>query len=118
MATVAKPGPATETSERPGSSRPVHRQPDADPFGSGSGPPGTGPPGDAEEGVRVVSASGPAEAAGIRSGDVIIRLNNRSIDGVSTFEDVADGLESGKSVPVLVVRGQTPRFLALRVPQD
>ena len=67
-------------------------------------------------GVRVLESSGPAHAAGIRQGDVITRLNNEEIDSVETFNDVVDSLERGRSVPVLIVRGQSPTFLALRVP--
>jgi serine protease Do len=73
---------------------------------------------DTSLGVRVVESSGPAHAAGIRQGDVITRLNNEEIDSVETFNDVVDSLERGRSVPVLIVRGQSPTFLALRVPDE
>jgi serine protease Do len=73
---------------------------------------------DARFGVRVVESSGPAHAAGIRQGDVITRLNNEEVDSVATFNEVVDRLEPGRSVPVLIVRGQSPTFLALRVPDE
>jgi serine protease Do len=69
-------------------------------------------------GVRVVESSGPAHGAGIRQGDIITRLNNQEVDSVETFNDVVADLERGRSVPVLIVRGQSPTFLALRVPDD
>jgi S1-C subfamily serine protease len=44
-------------------------------------------------------------------------LNNREITTVESFLEVAESLAPGRSVPVLIVRGQTPTFLALRVPE-
>jgi serine protease Do len=96
-------------------------------------PPGTTPsrlgmavepvPSDAMErlgisgGVRVVAVDGPAAEAGIRVNDVITRLNNQEVTDVRTFSLVAEALPAGRSVPVLIIRGQTPTFLALRVPE-
>jgi len=71
-----------------------------------------------DHGVRVIRADGPAAEAGIRAGDVITRLNNREIDSLETFDEVVQSLSAGRSVPVLIVRGQAPTFLALRVPED
>ena len=71
-----------------------------------------------DHGVRVVEASGPAAEAGIREGDIITRLNNQEIDSPATFSKVVDSLAAGRSVPVLIVRGQAPTFLALRVPSE
>jgi serine protease Do len=71
-----------------------------------------------DHGVRVVEASGPAAEAGIREGDIITRLNNQEIDSPATFAKVVDSLAAGRSVPVLIVRGQAPTFLALRVPAE
>ena len=71
-----------------------------------------------DHGVRVVEASGPAAEAGIREGDIITRLNNQEIDSPATFSKVVDSLAPGRSVPVLIVRGQAPTFLALRVPSE
>jgi serine protease Do len=71
-----------------------------------------------DHGVRVVESSGPAAEAGIREGDIITRLNNQEIDSPATFSKVVDSLTPGRSVPVLIVRGQAPTFLALRVPAE
>jgi serine protease Do len=71
-----------------------------------------------DHGVRVVESSGPAAEAGIREGDIITRLNNQEIDSPATFAKVVEALTAGRSVPVLIVRGQSPTFLALRVPAN
>jgi len=72
---------------------------------------------DLEGGVRVQAASGAAAEAGIRPDDVITRLNNREVRSVEDFTEIAAGLTPGRSVPVLVVRGQTAQFIALKVPE-
>lgn len=59
---------------------------------------------------------GPAAEAGIEAGDVITRINREPIDGLDSFNDIIAGLESGQSVPLLVLRDQSQRFLALRIP--
>jgi len=72
-----------------------------------------------EAGVQVVDVdeSGPANEAGIQKGDVIVMIDNRAIESVDAFEAVTDGLQSGKSVALLVQRRAGPVFLAIR-PED
>jgi serine protease Do len=72
---------------------------------------------DIDGGVRVAGVDGPAADAGIVRGDIITRLNNREITDVAGFREVVEGLPAGRSVPVLIIRGENPRFLALRVPE-
>jgi len=67
--------------------------------------------------VRVVAADGVAAESGVRPGDVITKLNNREVRDLDDFAEIADELTSGRSVAVLVIRGQAPIFLALRVPE-
>ena len=70
-------------------------------------------------GVRITAVDdGPAARAGIQRGDVITRLNNEAVEGVDDFRRVLTDLPRGRSVPVLVVRGGNPTFLALRVPDQ
>jgi serine protease Do len=68
-------------------------------------------------GVRVVEARGAAAEAGIQPGDVITRLDNREITDTAAFREIVAALQAGRSVPVLINRGQAPQFLALRVPE-
>ncbi len=67
-------------------------------------------------GVRVTDASGGARESGLRPGDIITKLDNQAVTDTASFADIADELEPGRSVAVLVIRGQSPLFLALRVP--
>ncbi len=70
-------------------------------------------------GVLVRSVEpGPASEAGIREGDVILKLNNRDVKDVAAFEKIVDELPQGKSVAVLVEREAGPLFLALKVPEE
>ena len=68
-------------------------------------------------GVRIVSASGAAAEAGMREGDVITKLDNQDVRSREQFNEIAGTLQPGRSVAVLVIRGQNPLFLPLRVPE-
>lgn len=70
------------------------------------------------QGLRVVAVQGAAEEAGIAPGDIITRLDNKPVESIAGFTELVDGLEAGKSVPVLIVRNGTPTFRALRVPAE
>ncbi len=68
-------------------------------------------------GVRVVRVTGaPAREAGLRSGDVILRIDTRPVKDLEAYRRITRALKGGRSVPVLVQRGGGPLFLALRVP--
>ncbi|HEY3488372.1 MAG TPA: DegQ family serine endoprotease [Gammaproteobacteria bacterium] len=62
--------------------------------------------------------TGPAAAAGFRSGDVIASLNNNPIRGAADFIEKLDKLKAGSSVAVLVQRPSGPIYLALRIPKN
>ncbi|MFP4695410.1 DegQ family serine endoprotease [Thiohalospira sp.] len=71
-----------------------------------------------EGGVVVAEVTdGPAARLGLRRGDVISMIAGERIRGVEHFREVVAGLEGGRQVPVLVHRGQGPRFMALEVPE-
>ena len=61
-------------------------------------------------------ADGPAYSAGLRSGDVILQINNRKISGLKQFREVVEALQPGKTVPILIQRQGGPLFLAMKVP--
>ncbi|QSA98344.1 DegQ family serine endoprotease [Methylococcus sp. EFPC2] len=60
---------------------------------------------------------GPAYDAGIRRGDVILRLQDQAIKDAAQFESVVKSLPKGKSTAVLVQRRGGTLFLALK-PKD
>jgi len=66
--------------------------------------------------VRKVE-KGPAREAGIRKNDVILMLNGKDVKNPEQFAKLVKSLPAGKSVPVLVQRGNAPVFLPLKVPE-
>ncbi len=64
--------------------------------------------------VREVG-SGPGQRAGLRRGDVILKLNNRDVKSVNAFAKQVETLPKDKSVPILVQRGRSTLFLALKI---
>lgn len=61
---------------------------------------------------------GPAASAGIRRGDVILKLNHKDIKDTDQFDKLVRGLKKGQSIPVLIQRGSNPIFLAIKLPTD
>ena len=68
--------------------------------------------------VTDIEPDGPAYAAGIREGDVIVKFNNQDVEGAKQFTKLVKGVDEGKSVPVLVQRRGGPIFMALKMPED
>lgn len=60
-------------------------------------------------------SSGPAYKAGIRSGDVMLLINNIKIKNTNHFNELVNQLPKDKSVPILIQRKGGPIFLALRL---
>ncbi|KAB7627692.1 DegQ family serine endoprotease [Alkalilimnicola sp. S0819] len=70
-------------------------------------------------GLLVVEVtSGPAQRAGILPGDVLLRINQRSVDSLEGFRELVRELPRGRPVPVLIQRDGAPRFLALSLPGE
>ncbi|MCP5155180.1 MAG: DegQ family serine endoprotease [Ectothiorhodospiraceae bacterium] len=68
-----------------------------------------------DHGVLVTDvADGPAGRAGVRTGDVILMLNNAKVEDSQSFKRLAGELPSGRAVSVLVQRQGNPIFLALK----
>ncbi len=66
--------------------------------------------------IKNVSA-GAARDAGIRKGDILLKLNYKDINSVKGFKKALKGLPKGKSVPVLIQRKKSPIFLAIKIPR-
>jgi serine protease Do len=60
---------------------------------------------------------GPAQAAGIRQGDVILKLGGDWVTSVKQFAELSADLPAKRSVAVLVQRDKGPLFLAMRLPE-
>ncbi len=71
-----------------------------------------------EGGVLVESVGdGAAGEAGIREGDIILRVDGGPVQDVNEFEKMIDKLPASKSVAILVQRRGGPIFLAMKVPE-
>jgi serine protease Do len=69
-------------------------------------------------GVFVESVEeGAGERAGIRPGDVILMFDNRKVESADQFRSLLEGAKPGRSVAVLVQRGDGRMFFAVRVPE-
>jgi serine protease Do len=58
---------------------------------------------------------GPAQSAGIKSGDILLLLNNEKVKDSKHFQELISDLPKGKSIPVLIQRRGGPIFLALKI---
>ncbi|MFZ0256054.1 MAG: DegQ family serine endoprotease [Gammaproteobacteria bacterium] len=61
---------------------------------------------------------GPAADAGIGPGDILLMINGRDVTSVPQFVSLVKDIPQGKPVPVLVLRGENPLFLALTIPKN
>jgi len=55
-----------------------------------------------------------AYRAGLRRGDVILKINNRPITDVTDFNEIVEEMDSSRSVALLVYRDGTTSFIAYR----
>ncbi|QWE21014.1 DegQ family serine endoprotease [Polynucleobacter sp. AP-Kolm-20A-A1] len=66
-------------------------------------------------GVEVTGlGDGPLARAGIRPGDVIIRIADADITGVKQFESLVKGLDANKAVPVFIRRADSTLVIPVR----
>lgn len=69
-------------------------------------------------GVLVESVeSGPAEAAGLSAGDVILMIDGQAVADLAQFERILDAAQPGRPVAVLVQRGDSRMFYAVQIPK-
>jgi len=61
---------------------------------------------------------GAAGDAGIREGDIILRIDSKPVKNIDEFEKSIEKLPTGKSIAILVQRRGGPIFLALKVPES
>lgn len=72
-------------------------------------------------GAEVVAVAGVAEQAGLRPGDVVLRMKGRVISSADDLRQVAEEAQPGDVIPVLVLRpqpnGSRRTYITLRVPE-
>ena len=60
--------------------------------------------------------NGPAFEAGLRRGDLILKLNNQNVPSLEQIEKISKSLDSGMKVPVLVKRRGGQLFIVINIP--
>jgi len=68
-----------------------------------------------DEAVVVDEVEGPAEEARLRTGDVIITLNNEPVGSQEDVDALAETLPANRALPVLVARGTAQTFFTIRI---
>lgn len=71
-----------------------------------------------KRGVLVKSVqNGPAADAGMHPGDVILMLDNKDVDSSAQLSHIVRDMPRGHAVPVLIQRGNSTIFLAIKIPK-
>jgi serine protease Do len=66
-------------------------------------------------GVEVTSlGEGPLVRAGVRPGDVIIRIADTDVTGLKQFESLVKGLDANKSVPIFIRRADSTLIIPVK----
>jgi serine protease Do len=69
-----------------------------------------------KNGLIVLDAQGAAAQAGVRRGDVILGLNNTEVQSLEQFNKQLAGFAAGKSVALLVLRGENTLYVPVKIP--
>ncbi len=68
-----------------------------------------------KNGLLVIASTGVSAEAGIRRGDVILGLNNNETQSVEQFNKQINAVRAGKTVAVLVQRGDSTLYVPIKV---
>jgi len=66
--------------------------------------------------VRSITPGSVAAKAGIRVDDIITLIDTSPINSTEAFEKAVDGLKSGSTVPLRLIRQGSPLFIGLKLP--
>lgn len=69
-----------------------------------------------KNGLIVIEAVGPVAQAGIRRGDVILGLNNTEVQSLEQFNKQVAGFAAGKTLALLVLRGDNTLYVPVKIP--
>jgi serine protease Do len=67
--------------------------------------------------VTAVEPGSPAGEAGLQRSDIILEVNRKAVANLSEYRKALRGAEKGKSILLLVRRGENTIFLALKAPK-
>jgi putative serine protease PepD len=67
--------------------------------------------------VASVAANSPADAGGVRTGDVITSIGGKNVDSASALSAIVDGHKPGDSVDVAVKRAGAQKILSVKLGQ-
>jgi serine protease Do len=68
-----------------------------------------------KNGLLVLAAEGAAVQAGIRRGDLVLAVNSNEVQSVAQFNKLVATVPEGKSVALLVLRGEDTLYVAVKV---
>lgn len=68
-----------------------------------------------KNGLLVIESTGVAAQAGIRRGDVVLGLNNSESQSVDLFNKQINAVPAGKTVAILVLRGENTLYVPIKV---
>lgn len=68
-----------------------------------------------KNGVLVVGAEGASAQAGIRRGDVVLAVNNSEVQTMEQFNKLISSAQSGKTVALLILRGDSTLYVPVKV---
>ena len=63
----------------------------------------------------MTDSQGSAALAGIRRGDIVLGLNNTEVTTVEQFNKTLTGISNGKTIAVLVLRGESTLYVPIKV---
>ena len=120
--------------KKPAESPPAPAEPAPGPGDAGATP-DAAPPGEVDEraledgladrvtqplSIRVgdIEATLDPTQAGLAVGDVILMLDQQAVDNLSGFNRILESLEAGRTVSLLIQRGEGRMFFPLRIPKS
>ncbi|NBX00317.1 MAG: PDZ domain-containing protein, partial [Methylophilaceae bacterium] len=68
-----------------------------------------------KNGLLVIEAQGAAATAGVRRGDVVLGINNAEVANVDQFNKTLTAIPNGKTVAVLVLRGESTLYVPIKL---
>jgi serine protease Do len=66
-------------------------------------------------GILVEEVQGTSARAGIRRGDIILAVNNHDVKSVEQFNQLLNKFEKGRTIALLVRRGDSALYIPLRI---